>query len=91
MHITYITIIIFHHYYTLSNSGQKYDFAKVFDVLDEVNMIVLDAGKQKASGSSMDTDTKLASTGLTEKQLQLSVEVCDHLYILYTHKLNLHV
>ncbi|MCI4387240.1 hypothetical protein PGIGA_G00071810 [Pangasianodon gigas] len=33
------------------------------------------AGKQKASGSSTDTDTKLASTGLTEKQLQLSVEV----------------
>ncbi|XP_017342507.1 E3 ubiquitin-protein ligase HUWE1 isoform X3 [Ictalurus punctatus] len=33
------------------------------------------AGKQKASGSSTDADTKLASTGLTEKQLQLSVEV----------------
>ncbi|XP_053096519.1 E3 ubiquitin-protein ligase HUWE1 isoform X6 [Pangasianodon hypophthalmus] len=33
------------------------------------------AGKQKASGSSTDIDTKLASTGLTEKQLQLSVEV----------------
>lgn len=46
-----------------------------------MNLTVLDAGKQKASGSSTDTDTKLASTGLTEKQLQLSVEVCDHLYI----------
>lgn len=33
------------------------------------------AGKQKAAVSSTDSDTKLASTGLTEKQLQLSVEV----------------
>ncbi|XP_062871591.1 E3 ubiquitin-protein ligase HUWE1 isoform X2 [Trichomycterus rosablanca] len=33
------------------------------------------AGKQKASGSSTDSETKLASAGLTEKQLQLSVEV----------------
>ncbi|XP_072512417.1 E3 ubiquitin-protein ligase HUWE1 isoform X8 [Salminus brasiliensis] len=33
------------------------------------------AGKQKAAVSSTDSDAKLASTGLTEKQLQLSVEV----------------
>ncbi|XP_056588306.1 E3 ubiquitin-protein ligase HUWE1 [Triplophysa dalaica] len=33
------------------------------------------AGKQKPVVSSTDNDTKLASTGLTEKQLQLSVEV----------------
>ncbi|XP_066528621.1 E3 ubiquitin-protein ligase HUWE1 isoform X5 [Hoplias malabaricus] len=33
------------------------------------------AGKQKSPVSSTDSDTKLASTGLTEKQLQLSVEV----------------
>uniref|UniRef100_A0A8B9HQK7 E3 ubiquitin-protein ligase HUWE1 n=1 Tax=Astyanax mexicanus TaxID=7994 RepID=A0A8B9HQK7_ASTMX len=33
------------------------------------------AGKQKAAVSIADSDTKLASTGLTEKQLQLSVEV----------------
>ncbi|KAK2885499.1 hypothetical protein Q8A67_016336 [Cirrhinus molitorella] len=33
------------------------------------------AGKQKAAVSSTDIEAKLASTGLTEKQLQLSVEV----------------
>ncbi|KAI1892343.1 hypothetical protein AGOR_G00132390 [Albula goreensis] len=33
------------------------------------------AVKQRVSGGSADSDSKLASTGLTEKQLQLSVEV----------------
>lgn len=51
----------------------------IWSQADDVNITVLDAGKQKASGSSTDTDAKLASTGLTEKQLQLSVEVCDTL------------
>uniref|UniRef100_A0A671TAI7 E3 ubiquitin-protein ligase HUWE1 n=1 Tax=Sinocyclocheilus anshuiensis TaxID=1608454 RepID=A0A671TAI7_9TELE len=36
---------------------------------------VVAAGKQKAAVSSTDIETKLASAGLTEKQLQLSVEV----------------
>ncbi|XP_030625885.1 E3 ubiquitin-protein ligase HUWE1 isoform X2 [Chanos chanos] len=33
------------------------------------------AGKQKVAAPTTDTDAKLASTGLTEKQLQLAVEV----------------
>lgn len=32
-------------------------------------------GKQKGTSSSTETDNKMASSGLTEKQLQLSVEV----------------
>lgn len=56
------------------------------ELIAEVNFTV--AGKQKAGGSSPDTDTKLASTGLTENQLQLSVEVCDSLHsLVYTPRL----
>lgn len=35
----------------------------------------LTTGKQKGTTSSTDSDSKMASSGLTEKQLQLSVEV----------------
>ncbi len=37
--------------------------------------LIILAGKQKPAVSSTDIETKLASAGLTEKQLQLSVEV----------------
>lgn len=63
-----------------SNACQGVFFLPRYDLMAEVNTSVLAAGKQKASGSSTDADTKLASTGLTEKQLQLSVEVCDNLH-----------
>lgn len=37
--------------------------------------LIILGGKQKPAVSSTDIETKLASAGLTEKQLQLSVEV----------------